>query len=792
MIFKYTYARLKRNKAITAASAIILALVVLAVMILFTMASIFRHGMINFQRQLSGNADLVLTSSADRFFGLSALREDEVLSENSLYINGFLRTFAQIEREDRVHDFSTIFAADFDNLQQFNPIIANDLPDFLIDTDIIISASYARERRFSLGDSITLTLGGRRATYQIVAIAENEGIFYSGNAIYMTHRGLSRILPFLGTGLFTATDIVNHAFIKANDSESLALIEERLQTNFTNLNVVQAVDSQYIDNVVSRFTEPVVVVSIIASVFCIISLLVLLRLMFAKDRKNFILLKMLGMSGKSIAFITALTGLIIAIIGFIGAILFSKLLIFIMGQVLPLFRGYNLNALTILIAASVALLGGVGCALLCARVNEGQAKKRNLSNGFIINIVFAISILTTVSALIIIRSYPFIALGLIVLSLIVFIVITPKIIFLSARFLYKKVANIYTLRFQTLARNISWQRFSVFITLGVLVILTAMSSSYTLNNNFNAQMNYPFEIVVTEISSPNQNLVDAISDTKGVSEVIKAQLHLSARIYIEDSYVYSNFLALEDRGFAYFGANFSLTNEIGVAVGRQFAIRNSVELYSEIVFSRRENISFRVVEILESEYLNGNFILADLAILASDTRPFSEILISTNENALDVLNYVNSSIATLGASASALEIRALANFMQQWYMEFVWLFNIFIFSIAGVAALTSFLMIFLRRKSNLEEKRRLNLIGLTDNDDVKQNAFSVFFGLLPIFIILPLLMYLISRASLPLFMIFGSYRTMHYNLFMISLAVLGSFGFVLMIESGIAWKLKNK
>ncbi|MCL2522566.1 MAG: hypothetical protein FWE36_06875 [Erysipelotrichales bacterium] len=792
MIIKYSYARLKQSKAITLSSAIVLSLIVLAVMILFTMSSIFKHGMINFQRQLSGDADIVLTSAADRFFGLSALREDDILKDNSLYIHGFLRTFAQVERAEGANDFSTIFAADFDSLQQFNAIRAHYLPSFLIDTDIIISNSYARERGLLVGDSLTLSLGGRRAVYQIVAIAENEGIFYSGNAIYMTHRALARILPFLGSGIFIATDIVNYAFIKANDLESLSLIEERLKTNFSHLNVTEAVDFLYIENVVSRFTEPVIVVSLIASVFCVISLLVLLRLMFAKDRKNFLLLKMLGMSKKGIALITILTGLIIAVLGFIGALLFSKLLIFIMGQALPLFSGYNLGFLTVLIAVSVALFGGIGCALLCARVTieEKVIKKSNMTKGIKAIIVLVLSGFSAISALLIIRNYPFIALVLIVISLIAIIVTMPKVITIGANFWHKKKANIYTLRFQTLSQAISWQRFSLFITLGVLVILTSMSASYTLNNNFNAQMNYPFEIVVTEISAPNQNLVERIAETEGVSEAIKAQLHLGARIYLNDNYIYSNLLALEDKGFAYFGADFTLINGIGVAVGRQFAIRNSLELDSEIVFSGRENISFRIVEILDTEYLNGNFILADLAKVVANARPFSEILIATNESTALVLSNVNSAIAALGASASALEISALASFMQQWYIEFVWLFNIFIFSIAAVAALTSFLMIFLRRKSNLEETRRLKLIGLSNSADIKQNLFSLFFGLLPIFIILPILMFLIAQASLPLFMIFGSYRDMHYNLLMVSLTVLGSFSFVLVVESIITWKFK--
>jgi len=465
------------------------------VMLVLTVAAampvIVNDALRKYSTQLSGDADIMVVNMSDKgSFDMGALRETDI-PDFSEYITGFFMMIAEIEFDSQ-KEFCTFFAADFKQQQEYNPIISDNLPDpdYFSESDIIIGENYAREMGIKVGDRINLTVfGGTRfevtKEFCVAGIAENKGLFIAGNAIFVPATQGSRSLWIWLEQPF-ASDTVTHAFIKAKDKAHLSRIQEILDGEFVHLNAGEAVDTNFITREVQGTMMPIYFVSVLVTIFCAFTLVVLLRLIFARDKKNYALMRMLGIRSGQIIAINAMTALVICLLGVAGVVLvlnfaqgFMRSLSFILGDT-------KINALSYIIGIG----GGVAISLLCTFLGSLEPRpkpvKQKTCKGrtrVIATISLAIFSCVLISIALVHQGISWLSFICGLIGLAVFIAMIPKVFLHVADLTYRIKPSALTLKYKTLSRSKDWQRFIVFITIGTVVILMLGLNMINLRNN---------------------------------------------------------------------------------------------------------------------------------------------------------------------------------------------------------------------------------------------------------------------------------------------------------------------
>ena len=97
----------------------------------------------------------------------------------------------------------------------------------------------------------------------------------------------------------------------------------------------------------------------------------------------------------------------------------------------------------------------------------------------------------------------------------------------------------------------------------------------------------------------------------------------------------------------------------------------------------------------------------------------------------------------------------LINYIMSILYDYLWILDLLSFILISLVAITIISIIFLRRLASAEQTHRLIPLGLTQGKNIQQNLFSVSFALLPIFIIAPMLMFLLCHFSVLIFTFSG-------------------------------------
>ena len=480
MALKYFFARLKRNFGLTVMGSLALFLVCITLIIATAMPAMLNDSLLDYNRQLCGNADLMLSNSndtKDRFFGLTALRSDSDLTKNAEYINGYFMAFAELKINSPQGDFCTLFAADYQKQNDYNPILSDDLPENITDSDIIIGKNYAVTFGIITGDIVKISFVGKDIPFRVVCIAENKGLFNSANAVFISSKALSRFIPFLGS------EIVTHCFIKAKDNASLSIISAHLKAEYDYLSVKPAIQIDEVRNT----TIPLVFVSVLIVIFCAISLAVLLRLIFNRDKANFELFRALGMPKKRIKFISILSSLTMCLFAFIAAVGVALFVESYIRAKSTLFSALSIGALPYIVGIPGGLLISIICTLLSTReagagTNYKKAKPKKIFSIDSWLIFLGFTILTALSYFVI-DVYLYAGLLLAIAGLLGVIMFLPKTIGKIYAGIYTRKQNIYTLRLKSLTKKPDWQKFALFVTLGLTVILLLITTAASIRIN---------------------------------------------------------------------------------------------------------------------------------------------------------------------------------------------------------------------------------------------------------------------------------------------------------------------
>ena len=465
MIFKYFIARTKRNIFLTMLGCLAMFFVCVALIIASAMPGVINSAITKYTLQLCGDADITITTprgAEELFFSLTSLRRDGILLEHSEYINGYFMNIAEISHGDRT-DTATFFAADFTSQQQYNPIIGNHLPESMTEGDIIIGENYARQTGIQLNDNVAVKMMGRIAFFNVVAIAENRGLFVSGNSIFISNTALRRFNVLFGS------EIVTHGFIKAKDDISLGIIKQRLSTEHERLGFGLAVDTNSISEEVQRTMMPIAFVSIFVVIFCAFTLVVILRLTFTRDKKNFDLLRTIGLRSKHITAINALTSIIICVVGMSIAFMFSLIIENFISGMSFILSDARIENFSYVFAFSIGLIISFVCTILGSHERRPKKNKdKPVRKYFDPRIIFISSTALTVVSFL--TGSSVVNLLFAIIGFIFVLISLPKCLPYLANRTHNFCQSSASLHLKTQAKSKDWQQFIVFIMIGSIIV----------------------------------------------------------------------------------------------------------------------------------------------------------------------------------------------------------------------------------------------------------------------------------------------------------------------------------
>lgn len=740
MTLRYLLARTKQNKGLTTACAAAVALIAVIFIIAAVMPALIESALTSYNRQFSGDSDLTVTLSeisADRFFNLYDLRDDEELAANTEYINGY---FKSIVRFDGFDGYFTLFAANYEELNGYNPVKAANKPAVLRNDEIIISESFASSRGIKKNDRLTLILGGRSATFDVVCIAENSGLFYSGETVLIASSALNRLSPF-GSG------IVTHCFIKASEGK-LNAVRQVLSEKFPRLKFADSADTAEIEIWTRKLAMTLLFLAVLAVVFSVLSFSVLLRLTFARDRNNFDLMKNLGMTKGGVTAITMLTGLLICVIGLAAAVPVAELAFLGLRSASVLLAGASAGIGSYAIGLSAAFAVIMFSAALCGRTRKEKKFKKPTRRSVII---FALSAAAVLAVVFLKDISPVIAAVFAALSVVGFIAALPGTAAHANKALYKHKPSMSTLGLSALSQKKDFRRFVSFFTAAALIITVFITATISTNQKIN--QTYPFDIMVSGIRTPDETLYNRVSAANGAEDTVKGTVLFLEPATTEKRELIFNILGLEERGFGFFKADYALTQQYGgygAVIGKMVARQNALTYgdWIEVSFGK-ETIRFFVAGIMTSDLMHEDFMLVDFAAFSAPARPYSDLLVKSSGDTAQTLLAVT---AAAGAYATVAEIQVLANYLYGQLADFMWLTDAFSVIFILLVAMTTVFMTVIRRLKEREETKKLVPLGLSPGGDARRNLFAAAAGFLPVLFLLPLLMWLLTVFSFGVFL----------------------------------------
>jgi len=778
MVIRYLIARLKKTILPTIGISLALSAVVFLLVVATAMPDILEVATENHSRRISGDADLVLTNAhntPDRFFGLTRLREDPVLAEHAKYIYGLFWTYAQLDTGDGQRSFGTVFAGDMQAQSLHNPLVPGIMPGFLPESGIIIGEDFAKEQNIRLGDRMYVVFGGRRVGFDVMGIARNEGLLATGNAVFIPSAAMSRIIPMVGTG------IVTHAFIRANNSESLGVITRHLEIYYYRLRVVSGGEAGYVQRVVNQFSIHIFLVAVITVIFCLMSLFLLLRLAFSRDKQNFMRLSTLGMRQSRLVLISVLYGLLLCAFGVGFAVSALQITASIIASI-PILTGYRFGAFPYVFGIGSGLTAGIICSVFSIFAPSGVSSKSKCRIVFCV-IWFFLFLLSGIAGILLETHASNLALVFICGAFFGLLLFPPYAIALLTSKIHSKAKNIFTLRLKTLTNNRGYGRFVSFGLIVTLVMIMAVSLPIETRRAAEPPL-LPFDSAVIAITDPSAEVFEAVTVAGGVDIAVRAEVDLRADLTFGNLEFGGNLFGLDEDGFALFGANFGATvlfDGAGAVIGRRMAVSRRLRVGDEFIYSRqgRKHV-FIVAEIFETDYLGGSVVLVDLAVFAKYGRPYSDILIASGGDT----DYVMRNVAMIdGLYGAVLSINDLANFVVATFGEFAWLINWLSAVIITLAAITVALMIVIRQLAEERLVSSLIPLGLTKANHLKQMLFSVFVALFSAFMSIPVFVFLITQASFSFFNMFGIRDTIRVNPSVAIVVTLLCFIFITAVEA---------
>ena len=524
---------------------------------------------------------------------------------------------------------------------------------------------------------------------------------------------------------------------------ALEIIRNRFDTRplFSTLQVLSPVDDVWTRNTSTYIQAAVWFVVVIVLLFCVFTLASLLRLIFAPDKKSFALLKNIGVSARNIYLIGILVVVLMALIAFPIAVILLEVARNVLLGASVIYAGVGVGAGAFIAGFGITFIISVLCAILAIR-EKPEAKKQR----------FIISPTAPVYKL-----------------------------------WHNRIKTMFTLRLKTQNSARDWRRFAVFLTASLLVIVTVTLTFADVREKSPAtNMTFPFDIIITEVANPTQSVVNYVVNTNGVGHAVRGGLHLHQQFTSDNLAFNNNLIAMSEEGFQFFDATFESTQRHegkGAVVGRSFARAGNFRIgdYFSIVLDGQE-FTFIISEIADANFLSGRFALVDISALENAGRAYTEVFVITEPGA-SIYNVITSVNQNTNQDLLVFGAAEYFGFISALVFDVFFIIDGFLIGIMVLAVITLLMMIIMRNSITKKEILRLGPLGVSPWRRIIENSFVFSVLLLPLMLLLPFIVLVLSQASFWVYASLGIREIMQFRVPLILTIIIIGYIILLSLET---------
>lgn len=522
---KLALKNIKSKRLRTAATVLVIAAAVALLFCMFSFRSVVYKYILATETAASGDADVLIStysanSSITDTGGLASVTEvDDVvatLSMYTMYDNDYVR----------IRGFEIGKA---DSLQKIT-ITAGSLPEFDCNPySIIVSEAFAKKHALNIGDFLDLGNGSTPITFQVCAIAQNDGYFFGENPPVILAR-VEGVSEFIVPG--GSAKIFNEIYLKtASPNDVISELES--DEFFGKFKITHAVNFNYVNTQSDSMSAPVVVAGL-SVIFLAVTCIVLISLSTVTERRKYVSkLTSIGATRGQIFLIFLTEALLVAFTGaVIGALLAGGVLLLLVNFTLSSLISFNVSWFYLLTATTIGFVLAVLSVILpilssfrlSIRENEFAITKKNL-----VKITFLATLTIAAVACVTIEHIVEGAKGM--LSLINILLILATVVF-DIPFLYracaKAISRTKKVDFAILGKFEMRSRhcFSLQLLTVCTTVIMLLFMSWTLTTEIFTGYLSRFEdkIFVTNVPADIADSTDAdgISDVDGVKSVTPA------------------------------------------------------------------------------------------------------------------------------------------------------------------------------------------------------------------------------------------------------------------------------
>ncbi len=383
----------------------IVAIITIAVALLFSILS-FKDAVYDYIFQVetadAGDSDIVIKSNSvsDRIFDVSALDgldgAEEIIPSLSVYAL-FDDEYVKVRGFEKGNQ---------ELLQDVDVLYGNKDDLFARADNVAISADTAKHFNLSVGDEMSLSLGGKIKSFYVAVIAKNTGYFLNDSPYCVIGTVKSGVARLIDDG--AGNPVYNEVYIKVASDADVEKVKADIYSipAFSLTSVDLSKDDGYIVTQTNSMTAPVVIAGLGVLLFAVACIMLVFMLGVQDKRAYLAKMNVAGATKSQVAAIFAVEALVLSFIGaVIGAVVAGGMFMLVLQLTLSSVVTFSFSALKLFIATLI----GVVVALVASSVpvalafrtsireNEISSNKKSVAK-----IAFPIALLlTTVVSIII-------------------------------------------------------------------------------------------------------------------------------------------------------------------------------------------------------------------------------------------------------------------------------------------------------------------------------------------------------------------------------------------------------
>lgn len=269
-------------------------------------------------RSMVGNSDIRIfpkdNEEGEPYIDLSGVGKVSDLIEYGI---GTLDGSALYEPSKEEMIYVTMVGTTLEDLEINNPITFRDVQqgEEFDRNQLIISEMTAEKYQLSLGDTMELEFGSHKKQFEIFGIAKLKGIFLAEGSM------TSILIPKITLSeIYELDNQVNNIYIKLDNAEQLDEVLQKLQLEYPDCEVTEALDSSDLQQSMNEIELPLKLVTIFIIIMCIFIVYTAFKIISIERLPNIGTFRSIGATKKMTGRILILESLFYGAVGGIAGV----------------------------------------------------------------------------------------------------------------------------------------------------------------------------------------------------------------------------------------------------------------------------------------------------------------------------------------------------------------------------------------------------------------------------------------------------------------------------------------